>query len=267
MDTRAERRQAFVLRAVPYGDSDLIVHLLVRGKGRVSAFARGARGAGKGRMRYGGALEVFQLVEVLLAETRSSDLLALREASLLEPYAGLREDLLRLAHAGYAAELIHDLTRAGQPADALLALACGFCAALAEAAPSSARLRALELGALEAAGLSPSLAACARCGGPLPPGRVAFDPAAGGAACARCAAPAALLLTPGAGAALRQLQARGLSGAEAPVSADGSGRPADSAAFEEACAQAARPLSAFLEHHLGRRMRTVDFMAQVGAPR
>jgi DNA repair protein RecO (recombination protein O) len=267
VDTRAERLQAFVLRTLPYGESDLILHLLVRGKGRLSAFARGARGGGKGRQRFGGALEPFQLVEVLLAEARSSDMLALRESSLLEPYTGLRQDLARLAHAGYLAELLHDLTRAGQPADGLFTLACHFCTRLAAASATSARLRALELGALEAAGLSPSLSRCARCGGGLPTGKVAFDPAAGGAICSGCAAPSALLLTVGARAALCQLQKRGLEGAEAPTSADGSGRPADPHAFEEACAQAARPIAEFLLHHLGRRLRTLDFLEQVGAPR
>ena len=256
-----------MLRTLPYGESDLILHLLVRGVGRVSAFAKGGRSQGRSRQRFGGALEQFQLTEVLLAEARSSEMLALREASLIEPYLGLREQLPRIAHAGYAAELLHNLTHAREPADALFALVCRFCALLAQGAATSARLRALELCALEAAGLSPELARCARCGGPLPKGRVAFDPAAGGVACARCASPAALLLTTGARAALDQLQARGLDGAESPRAADGSFRAASPRGFEEACAQAALPLAAFLEHHLGRGMRTALFLAQVGAPR
>ena len=67
--------------------------------------------------------------------------------------------------------------------------------------------------------------------------------------------------------ALVQLQRAGLAAADAPVSADGTGRPADPRAFEDACAQAARPLAAFLLHHLGRLPRSVEFAEQVGAPR
>jgi len=37
VDTRAERLAAIVLRTIAYGDSDVIAHLLVRGRGRVSA--------------------------------------------------------------------------------------------------------------------------------------------------------------------------------------------------------------------------------------
>ena len=108
MDTRAERLAAIVLRTVAYGESDVIAHLLVRGRGRVSAFARGARSS---RRRFGGALEPFQLVEVLLAERSGQELWMLREASVAEAYPGLREDLHRIAHAGYAAELAHELSR------------------------------------------------------------------------------------------------------------------------------------------------------------
>ena len=241
MDTRAERLAAIVLRTVAYGESDVIAHLLVRGRGRVSAFARGARSS---RRRFGGALEPFQLVEVLLAERSGQELWMLREASVAEAYPGLREDLHRIAHAGYAAELAHELSRPAEPADELFALLAEFLHRLAAGPATSARLRALE----------------------LPWGKAAFDAGAGGLACARCAHPGALLLTPGARAALAQLQRAGLSAADAPLSADGTGRPADPRAFEEACLQAARPLAAFLLHHLGRTPRSAAFAQQVGAP-
>ena len=57
-----------------------------------------------------------------------------------------------------------------------------------------------------------------------------------------------------------------LGAADAPTSADGSGRPADARGFEDACVQAQRPLRLFLQHHIGRSLRSADFLAQVGAP-
>jgi DNA repair protein RecO (recombination protein O) len=264
VDTRAERLSAIVLRTVAYGESDLIAHLLVRGRGRISAFARGARSS---RRRFAGALEPFQMVEVLLAERSGQELWMLREATVQEAYAGLRDDLHRIAHAGYAAELGHELSRPSEPADDLFALLAEFFERLSRGLATSARLRALELRALGTAGLAPELSACARCGTPIPAGKAAFDAHAGGLACARCAHPGALLLTAGGRAALVQLQRAGLAAADAPVSADGTGRPADPRAFEDACAQAARPLAAFLLHHLGRLPRSVEFAEQVGAPR
>jgi DNA repair protein RecO (recombination protein O) len=263
VDTRAERLDAFVLRTHPYGERDLIVHLLVRGRGRVPAFARGARPGGK---RFGGALEPFQRLEVLLHERPGQELWMLREASVVEAHPGVRDDLHRIAHAGYVAELVHDLTRPSEPADRLFVLLDDFLGRLCTSQPTSALLRAFELGALDAAGLAPELSACARCGASVASGGAAFAPDAGGLLCTRCAHPGALALTAGARAALAQLQRRGLAGAQAPLCADGSQRPADARAFEEAARGAAQPLQAFLLHHLGRAPRSLRFAAQVGAP-
>jgi DNA repair protein RecO (recombination protein O) len=264
VDLRAHRCEALVLRAIAYGDSDAVVHLLVRGRGRISAFARGARSS---RKRFGGALEPFQRVEAILAEREGQELWALREARVVEGHGKLRDDLHRIAHAGYASELVHDLTRAGEPADGLFTLLDEFLTRLEAGAATSARLRAMELGALEAAGLAPELSACARCGEEVPQGRAAFDPDAGGLLCANCRpGTQGLVLSLAARAALWQLRWGGLAAADAPVSADGSGRPADARAFEEAAAQAGRPLGAFLRHHLGRALKSAEFLAQVGAP-
>jgi DNA repair protein RecO (recombination protein O) len=264
VDLRAHRVDALVLRAIAYGESDAVVHLLVRGRGRISAFARGARSS---RKRFGGALEPFQRVEALLSEREGQDLWSLREARVVEGHPRLREDLHRIAHAGYAAELVHDLTRAGQPADGLFALLDEFLTRLEGGPATSARLRALELLALDAAGFAPELGRCARCGIDVPQGRAAFDPDAGGVVCSSCGSPGtALALSHGARAALGQLRRGGLDAADAPRSADGSGRPADGRAFEDACAQAQRPLQVFLQHHLGRALRSAGFLAQVGAP-
>ena len=251
MDLRAHRVEALVLRAIAYGDADAVVHLLTRGRGRISAFVRGAKTS---RKRFGGALEPFQRIEALLSEREGQELWA------------LRDDLHRIAHAGYAAELVHDLTRAGEPADGLFTLLDDFLTRLAAGTATSARLRALELLALEAAGLAPELSACARCGSEIPPGKAAFDPDAGGLICTNCTKlPQGVVLTHAARAAIWQLRWGGLAAADKPVSADGSGRPADARAFEDAAAQAARPLGLFLQHHLGHRLRSADFLAQVGA--
>jgi DNA repair protein RecO (recombination protein O) len=268
VDLRAHRVDALVLRAIAYGESDAVLHLLVRGRGRISAFARGARSS---RKRFGGALEPFQRVEALVSEREGQELWALREARVVEAYPRLRDDLHRIAHAGYAAELVHEITRAGEPADALFALLEDFLARLEAGAATSARLRALELLALEASGLAPELSRCARCGSEVPAGRAAFDPDAGGLLCAPCTnrtdlTNRTLALGHASRAALIQLRAGGLAAADAPVSADGSGRPADARAFEDACAQAQRPLALFLEHHVGHRLRSAAFLPQVGAP-
>ena len=264
MDLRAHRVEALVLRSIAYGDADAVVQLLTRGRGRIAAFVRGAKTS---RKRFGGALEPFGRIEALLSEREGQELWSLREARVVEGHAGLRDDLHRIAHAGYASELAHDLTRAGEPADGLFTLLEDFLTRLAAGAAKSGRLRAFELLALEAAGLAPELAACARCGEEVPQGRATFDPDAGGLVCAKCSSGTyGVALTHGARAVLWQVRWGGLAAADAPQSADGSGRPADARAFEEAAAQAARPLGLFLRHHLGHALKSAAFLEQVGAP-
>src|SRR5512147_1565246 len=107
---------AVVLRTVDYGESDRVVTLLTRERGKVSAFARGARAS---RRRFGGALEPFTL---LVAEARArsgSDLLGLESVSVERGFGGIRTDLARIACAGYAAELCRELVRDHEPHDEL----------------------------------------------------------------------------------------------------------------------------------------------------
>jgi len=244
---------AIVLRTVDTGESDRVVTLLTRERGKVSAFARGARAS---RRRFGGALEPFTLVAAEARERSASDLLSLESVSPLDPFGGIRDDLARIACAGYAAELARELVRDHEPHEELFDLLAAYLAALAGDAASPSSLRAFELGALRAAGLSPRVDACARCGAPLPgDAAIRFDPSRGGALCARCAplaAPSAPLLSPAARSLLERLSEGGLAAArrERPTA--------------EAARQARDALTAFVEHHLGKRLRARAFLDEVG---
>jgi DNA repair protein RecO (recombination protein O) len=262
MDLRAERLHALVLRRIPFGDSDLVLHLLTRERGRVAAYARAAR---KSRRRFP-AFEPFQLCEVLVGGASGSGLAPLREASLVEPHAALQADLHRLAHASYGCELAWSLAREGQSAEPLFDGLLRFFGLLGGGVATSSRLRAFELAALEAAGFAPELGACARCGEEPPAHGAWFDAEAGGLCCRTCASGSARQLSRAPWAALSQLQRRGLTGAEEPQSADGSGRAAQRPAFEAAAALAGPLLASFLAHQLGKQLRARDFLEEVGAP-
>lgn len=243
--------EAVVLRAVPFGESDLIVHLLVRGGGRIGAFARGAR---KSTRRFGCALEPFCVLSVDYAERRTSDLVDLRGASLVTPHAGLRTDLLRLAHAGYATELVRELSQEHQPNDRMYELLVEYFDALARAGASSLLLRALELKALDAAGFSPALTSCVRCGAdPSRDESSGLDAVAGGVTCGRCRRGGAVL-GPGALALLRALRRGGVAAA---IQADAAELPLE---------PVRRAMTAFLGQHVHGELRSLSFLRDVGAP-
>jgi DNA repair protein RecO (recombination protein O) len=252
--TARAKLTGIVLRTVDTGESDRVVTLLTRERGKVAAYARGARAS---KRRFGGSLEPFTLVAAEVRERSGSELLALDQVSPLEAFGGIRGDLARIACASYAAELARELVRDQEPHEELFDVLAEYLGGLSAAPARPAALRAFELLALRAAGLAPRLDACARCGGPLAPDRpVRFDPAAGGALCAACgpsAAPGGPSLSPAAVVALLRLAEGGLAAADAEPLLPPLGREARDA------------LGAFIEHHLGRRLQARRFLEEVGS--
>jgi len=235
---------AVVLRTIDHGESDRVVTLLCRGRGRLGAFARGARAS---RKRFAGALEPFTLLSVELVGRPASDLWRLESASVERGFHGIRGDLARIACAAYAVELARELTRDQEPHDELFDLLVDYLGRLDDAPARPAALRAFELAALAATGFQPRLDGCARCGGALQEAGLAFSPADGGVLCAGCAAggPGLLPLSSGTLEALLRLQAGGLAAGEAPL---------ESRAL----------LGRFLEHLIGHRLQARRFLDEVG---
>src|SRR5574342_1134169 len=152
---------AIVLRTVDTGEADRVVTLLTRERGKVAAFARGARAS---RRRFGGSLEPFTLLAVEARERRGAELLWLASAQVERGFGTLRGDLARIACAAYACELARELTRDAEPHPDPFQLLCAYLTSLDAAPPAAAGLRAFEIGALRSAGLGPCLDCCARCG-------------------------------------------------------------------------------------------------------
>jgi len=240
--------RAIVLRTVDYGERDRVVSLLTREKGKLSAFARGARVS---RRRFGGTLELFNLVAAEVAERSGADTWSLENASVTRAFVALRGDLARIACAAYAVELARELVRDAEPHQDLFDLLEAYLSRLDDAPARPWDLRGYELGALEAAGLRPRLDDCARCGEPAPAGAMRFDPAHGGVLCERCR---------GFGSpALRDAGAEALAGLRSLQRGEAAAPPGPSAA-----AEARQLLTAYVEHQLGRRLAARRFLDEVG---
>ena len=244
--SRSAKLRAVVLRTVDYGERDRVVTLFSRERGKLSAFARGARSS---RRRFGGALEPFTLLAVELTE-RGGDLWVLEDAAVERGYGKLRGDLARIACASYAIELARELVRDAEPHEDLFDALVAYLALLDEGPALPWDLRRFELDALRAAGLQPALEDCARCGRPAGQGPARFDPLQGGVLCGACAStggPGARDIAADGLEALRRLQ-RGEP--VEPGAADGS--------------QARAILGACIEIHLGKRLQSRRFLDEVG---
>jgi DNA repair protein RecO (recombination protein O) len=227
---------AVVLRSLRFGEADRILHLYTPQRGRVSAIAKGVRRA---RSRFGGRLEPFFRLRLVLHEGRS-ELLTVTSAETVAAHPRLREDARALDSAGRACDAVARLFDTTEPHPDVFNL-LGNELALLDADPghaTHANQLAFRLKLLLAAGLAPQLAACATCGEREHLG--AFSGAAGGVVCDACEAASFPLSAEAHGF---MAQALGAPLAQAPP------------AGERALRQAERALSETVEHHAGVRLR------------
>lgn len=180
--SQSYKTEAIVLRKLRYGEADSILHLYTQQHGRVGAIAKGVR---RSRSRFGGRLEPFFRLELVLHEGRG-DLATITSASTVEGYPRLRERADSLDSAAkvgdFVLRLLDDREK-NAPAYNLIANMLG----LLDADPRAARREvalAFRAKMLLAAGFSPELSSCVHCG--ATEGLVAFSPAGGGVVCLDC---------------------------------------------------------------------------------
>ncbi|MCB9762882.1 MAG: DNA repair protein RecO [Alphaproteobacteria bacterium] len=174
----AAQLDAIVIGHVDYGEADRIVHLLTPNRGRVSALARRARQSLK---RFGGSLDLGNRLQVMVRRGRG-DLDHLDAAELVHGRPHVRDDLVKMATAAYACELVGAVARAEHPEPRLFGLLDVALLVLdAATGPTSPLMRmGLEAKALAFAGLRPSLDRCVRCVRPLEEGPIVYRVSAGG---------------------------------------------------------------------------------------
>jgi DNA repair protein RecO (recombination protein O) len=234
----AELTEAFLLRATPYGEADLVVALLTRQWGRVSALARGAR---KSRRRFGGALDYFHLLRAEVRPGRSG-LGRLQAVELLRPCVRLQDSVEAYWAGSHVLEVARLGSREGDADEPLFRLVEASLAALERGADPGSLTRVFQARALAVLGFQLPTDACPSCGRAyVSGGAVAGD----SIRCGACALPGAAPLALGT---LRSLGAA----ASLPVERLGSLRLSEAAARE-----AAPLLEAGLVSALGARPRSL----------
>lgn len=237
---------ALVLRLVDYRESDRILTLFSRERGKVEGRARGVRSS---RHRFAGRMDLLTRVRVNLKEGRGAP--QIEEAEVLEAFLGIRADLDRLAWAAALIELVGRIYGEGEAHPTAYDTLLTALRHLDKAEVVSAGLLHLfELRLLDEAGLCPHLGSCVSCGEPVDGGRrFVFHVARGGALCEACqGADGGLVVAPGT---LRTLE-RGLG-----LPLERAGRLRFSADAAEECR---RLVQAFLGYHVGGTFKARRFL-------
>jgi DNA repair protein RecO (recombination protein O) len=239
------KTEAIVLRGIRYGEADRVLHLYSATRGRIGAIAKGVR---RPRSRFGGRLEPFFRLDLILYEGRG-ELATVTSANTVAAHPNLRADGPALGAAARACDAVLRLLDSEQANPAAYNLLCRYLAILdgsessagdgsGDGAAGLATALAFRLKLALAAGFAPELASCARCG--EGDGLAGFSGAAGGVVCAAC-----------------EQGAFPLSGEAHRFLVEALGRPLVQApgAGGRALRQAERAISDTLEHHAHVQLR------------
>jgi DNA repair protein RecO (recombination protein O) len=208
-----QRSEALVVGRFPLGESDRVVTFFTRRFGKVRGVARSAR---RPRSRFGGALELFTLGDLVFFDSGRSDLVQVDHFDIVRPFDAVRSHLDRLGHAAWMIECVARLTADRDPHASLFALLVRALAAV-EAGARPERVAVLfGLRCVDLLGHRLRIDACVACGRSRAAvaHAVSFDPEGGGTVCPTCARVVGRIVTVHAASlrALVEAQVSGLIG-------------------------------------------------------
>jgi len=178
---RTYRATAIVLRRLNIGETDRIVTLYSREKGKISGIAKGAR---RPLSKLAGATEPFTYGRYLLAVGRDLDVIT--QAEVRESFPNVRRDLKRIAYATYLVEFVNAVVEEREPNyDLFDTLLSALYLLEAEADPEVVA-RYSDLHIMSLMGYRPEIDVCLRCGKRPTTADVAFSPSLGGRVCEEC---------------------------------------------------------------------------------
>lgn len=247
---RTYRTEAIVLKKHKYGEADNVLSLLSPSGGRIGAIAKGVR---KTKSKFGGRLEPFTHVDVMLHRGRGS-LETITQAETIESFDRIRSDYDKLRHGAAALDLLDRVAMEDHADERLFGLILATLHAISGAGGHYARiLSAFEVKLMAIIGYRPHLDACVICGEAAP--QAYFSNRAGGVMCGGCAA------TDGSCAPLSDAALGRLTGLLGARMGEIDGLPSDEKSDDEL----SRLLRGFIAYHVQSRLKAREFLERTEA--
>lgn len=231
--------QGIVLRSYPFGEADRVVVFLSPNNGKLRTVAKGVR---KTKSRFGGRLEPFTHVDLVLYEGRNLD--TITQVAVLEPFPRLRSDLDSVVTAGTMVEAADAVAQEDEAAIRLFLLLQRGLKTLESGERSPDLITSFLLKLADVVGVAPSLLQCASCGRVENLHRFSFG--GGGSICDRCRVEGTVRLRDGITEYLADLAGSELMALP----------PVDPSLSGEAMGIARR----FVEYHLDRKLTSLAVM-------
>ncbi|MEM8666748.1 MAG: DNA repair protein RecO [Planctomycetota bacterium] len=175
---------AIVLRIVEFSETSLIVTLLTRDLGRVSAMAKGAR---RPKGPFEGALDLLAVCRVVVLQKNADVLDLLTEAKLHRRFRGGERSLDRLNAGYHVAEMLRLLTDDADPHPDLYDVTIQTLQQIDGTGDPGSAVLYFDAQLLQRLGHAPGTDQCTDCGSEVESTpRVAFSLLAGGVVCRAC---------------------------------------------------------------------------------
>jgi DNA repair protein RecO (recombination protein O) len=182
--------QGIVLRGYPFGESHRIVVIVSPNHGKLRTVAKGVR---KTKSRFGGRLEPFTHVDVVLYEGKNLD--TITQVSTINAFGELRNHLDRVLAASTMVEVVDAVVQEDEPSLRMFLLLQRGLTVLDHRDPHPDLVTSFLLKAADVIGVAPALDSCAGCG--TTENLLRFSFAAGGSLCKTCRTPGAYALREG----------------------------------------------------------------------
>lgn len=156
------KTEGIVTKTTKYSETSLIVTVITRDYGKISAIANNVRSS-KSHMLMG--LQLFSFSEIVFYESRSkTGLYKLNEMSVIEGFGNIRSDLEKLAYASYFAEVANSAVSEDNPDEEVLRLLLNTLFALdRDLCPMNKIKTVFEWRIAAVSGYEPDVEACVKC--------------------------------------------------------------------------------------------------------
>jgi len=178
---RTYRASAIILRRINIGETDRIVTLYTREKGKLSSIAKGAR---RHLSKLAGATELFTYGKYFLASGRDLDIITQTEVK--ESFPEIRKNLDRIAHAAYICEMVNIFVEEREANYGIFDTLLSALYLLESGVDPKVVARYFELNLMSMMGYRPELDQCIRCSAHPSGDGMYFSPSMGGRVCKEC---------------------------------------------------------------------------------
>jgi len=250
-DTKIQKTDAIILKKYPLRETSLLLILYTKDFGKIKGVIKGVRGP---RAQFGSYPEILTLNRIVFYEGKRKEFFYITQCDLLDHFRDMRMDLERTSYATYMAELAEATSVFGDKNEEFFELLLNGLRGLCSTASPKRITRIFEIKLLILLGLMPTLDGCAHCRGKAQ-GEVKFSLLSGGLLCKSCFSSdkAAIDISAGTVKFIKYIEKAELK------------KTSRVKVSKEVGEEVEDVLRRFLDAHIEKKLKTIDFLKKIEA--